>query len=142
VSEPKRTRSEAAADRQAQTHDKAERSKDRERARAKGQRFLPQLVDYWIEVASGLHASASHADRIRAGENVANRCGLPLRTELSLGPTRLKVKLVEVAGWRDAQGRFHTEDESERERGEPNPNVKAPPFIELDPHGNGGDTIQ
>jgi len=118
-----------------QKAERAEKRKYREVARAKGSRFLTELVDYWIEVARGLHAGATHADRIRAGENIANRCGLPMQTDSAM-PLKVKVKLAEMRGWRDASGKLHSE-------AEPDPAVKGPPFVELDgPRGNGGPTIQ
>lgn len=73
-------------------------------ARAKGEAVLPYLVDYMIELVRGEHDDATHDHRIRAGEFLANRCGMPVRTETMIGPMEVEVRTVNAVGWRDSEG--------------------------------------
>jgi len=77
-------------------------------ARKRGIPALVTCVDYWVDVSKGRYKDATHSDRMRATENLANRLGLPARTETVI-PKAIPVKLVEIAGWRDGQGQFHDE---------------------------------
>lgn len=70
----------------------------REKARERGESYLSTCVEYWIELVEGKHAKATHDHRLRAAENLANRCGLPIRTEQNVTPG-LPVKTVNLEGF-------------------------------------------
>lgn len=78
----------------------------RAEARAKGEGALRLLMDYWIELVEGKHANATHDHRLRAAENIANRCGLPIRTEQNVTPG-LPAKSVFLLSWTDPDGKEH-----------------------------------
>lgn len=73
-------------------------------AREKGQAALPAIIDYMLEIVHGEHEDATHDHRIRAGEFIANRCGMPVRTEAMIGTVDHDVRTVNAVGWRDADG--------------------------------------
>lgn len=80
-------------------------------ARAKGEAVLPFVVDYLIELVKGEHDDATHDNRIRAAEFIANRCGLPVRTELMVGGDDEKpIRIVNALGWRDSDGTLRDAD--------------------------------
>lgn len=80
-------------------------------ARAKGEAVLPFVVDYLIELIKGEHDDATHDNRIRAAEFIANRCGMPVRTELMVGGDDEKpIRVVNAVGWRDSDGTLRDGD--------------------------------
>lgn len=79
----------------------------RDEAVKRGETYLAKCLDYWIELIEGKHAGATHDHRLRATENLANRCGLPIRTEQNVTPG-LPVKSVWLMGWTDPDGTVHT----------------------------------
>jgi len=83
-----------------------EEQKLKAKAREKGESALCLLMDYWIELVEGKHAAATHDHRLRAAENIANRCGLPIRTEQNVTPG-LPAKSVFLLSWTDPDGTEH-----------------------------------
>jgi|SRR3990172_4028257 len=77
-----------------------------------GERSLPKLMRYLIEVANGLHPDASHDQRLKAAAMIAAKCGLPDRTESAVPPA-MQSKAFEIRGWRDASGTFHEASKDE-----------------------------
>ena len=51
-----------------------------QRAREAGAAFLPDVMAFWIKTVRDRHADPDQ--RMRASENIANRCGLPVKAVL------------------------------------------------------------
>jgi len=81
-----------------QGEDKHPEIRKREERQKKADALLDLAIDYWESLLAGKYRDATHSDRIRATENLANRFGLPIRTDVGL-PIRLKVKTVEMRGF-------------------------------------------
>lgn len=86
-------------------------------SRAKGQAALSEIVDYMLEIVRGQHEDATHDHRIRAGEFIANRCGMPVRTDLAIGggDDMQPLRIVNAMGWRDPEGKMRDEQGRELE---------------------------
>lgn len=54
--------------------------RQQQRARESGANFLPHVMVFWMRTLRDPHADWEH--RNRAAENIANRCGLPLKAVL------------------------------------------------------------
>ena len=79
------------------TAGRAQENRIRDLARREGKNALRKVIRFWIDIVDGKVPGAQVSDRIRAGEQIANRCGLPPLAQQQI-QTDLPPKMFDVPG--------------------------------------------